>query len=1336
MDRNRPPLPKISGSNITDIVHNSLGIKDESNYSPEDIVIYKLACELSRDEKWMLYLNAADGPAFLEIVQSPDLWFRFLYNPVEFVQSERQNLMYFPVESDTVVRPFANEDGINRNVDYPTLLSFRIREMIADYRLSRLSFVNIALSQMKIADNNHQVGDQVSSKKISKPARYFYNPQKDFLYDISQENILSITKNKEKSKADISNQDKFINNYYSDLKDFYNSGSDFTDDKLVSTIEFIFNESSSSIVEEHKKFFGQTDSNSKNLESSQKRLREDDYNSRDEDQEPETKTNKSLKTDDDYDFDEEDTEDLEPSKFPIDSENNLNKDNTPTQDITKNDEYNVDASVEQSEKLNKIRLECFKALEYVDLDDAYYTIDDFQALQLLRSSSKVKTTLLENGTGVFSIPGYEEQLRKLYAQKGLENKLKASILAYSDITINETPANKKEEVSKFKSNKLASNVHSSFRHLYLKLHSDMEKNGSADEFRKLLCDIRPNKSKWFDEYRIGQDKLYDHLEKMLEVLKNVPTHSKLFLKPVTLKEAPNYFDIIKHPMDLSTVEKRLKNHEYISKQQFADDCYLIWSNCMTYCQGAANDAYRKSAVAMKRKTTERLKRIPDIVIKVLPRPIGLEIKTEGNDAKEEKEDKDDADDGDDQSAIDMEGRSLNRDASNEYAETEGDDVSSIRPNKALKSVAAESIISTMDDVATVTTAVSENDEHSTVTNIVDGTSVEDGASVITDNDRTETQEEDQSDILDSTLSLAQSGKPISYKGEEGNSAESYELTAVESDIATTRWRAEILKDVNNRSVFEILSNCKNSTQDKVKRVTLIEDSNLKPLKKNAVNQSFGLRKAIIRNFDKMKEYLDKTHEYREHAYQYFKNWKVYLDKQEVTVEDYNGNFQSEDKENAPPVINDKESSIKSREIFYQSAPVLPEIKYFADTIPYVYTPTIDHDPFALPVLSKSKKKTSNSKTLPSLSDFPEIMSGPTRGLISLKISETIFELRLIKEIHSKIVAAEDNIGKSDEQDEKGVEPQPALGTVVHEAYKPITPLNHLPKLVINEMSAQSCLRQALSTILLSVGFEHTLESTLSVFMDIFKDQILRIGKTVRTYLDLKSSSWPLEKIVLHSLYENGMDQYVLDEFIKYDVIKQANKTHDLRLKLVYAYNDMMNLLNYDDSDAIEHDDAVERIMSGNFMEEMGVDFLNLRDFGLEFVNVPTNLWNKKADKPIKARVRYKIAKKSSKNDEDEQDNKVFEDFSPLNSKTEIGLLQLFYKQKLEEQKQEVKWIESDREYETLGDISNNSTLMEDLEKDPSQYILKSHILLMTARVGRKSMERTKEQTKKKKKSKK
>lgn len=70
-----------------------------------------------------------------------------------------------------------------------------------------------------------------------------------------------------------------------------------------------------------------------------------------------------------------------------------------------------------------------------------------------------------------------------------------------------------------------------------------------------------------------------HLGEILETLKRDP-HGQIFLNKVNKRDAPNYYEIIKRPMDLGTVGRKL--HLYRSVGEFARDLDLIWSNCLVY----------------------------------------------------------------------------------------------------------------------------------------------------------------------------------------------------------------------------------------------------------------------------------------------------------------------------------------------------------------------------------------------------------------------------------------------------------------------------------------------------------------------------------------------------------------------------------------------------------------------------------------------------------------------------------------------------------------------------------------------------------------------------------
>lgn len=77
------------------------------------------------------------------------------------------------------------------------------------------------------------------------------------------------------------------------------------------------------------------------------------------------------------------------------------------------------------------------------------------------------------------------------------------------------------------------------------------------------------------------------LMKQCEALLNrmmVRPHAWIFNKPVDVVEhkVPDYFNIIKHPMDLGTVKSKLLSNQYSSPMEFAADVRLTFKNAMTF----------------------------------------------------------------------------------------------------------------------------------------------------------------------------------------------------------------------------------------------------------------------------------------------------------------------------------------------------------------------------------------------------------------------------------------------------------------------------------------------------------------------------------------------------------------------------------------------------------------------------------------------------------------------------------------------------------------------------------------------------------------------------------
>lgn len=69
------------------------------------------------------------------------------------------------------------------------------------------------------------------------------------------------------------------------------------------------------------------------------------------------------------------------------------------------------------------------------------------------------------------------------------------------------------------------------------------------------------------------------LNTILEQLRKDP-HAHIFLTKVNKRDAPDYYDVIKQPMDLGLVGRKVGMYRSIA--EFKKDLDLIWSNCLAY----------------------------------------------------------------------------------------------------------------------------------------------------------------------------------------------------------------------------------------------------------------------------------------------------------------------------------------------------------------------------------------------------------------------------------------------------------------------------------------------------------------------------------------------------------------------------------------------------------------------------------------------------------------------------------------------------------------------------------------------------------------------------------
>lgn len=134
------------------------------------------------------------------------------------------------------------------------------------------------------------------------------------------------------------------------------------------------------------------------------------------------------------------------------------------------------------------------------------------------------------------------------------------------------------------------------------------------QLRRLIGEVRKNRSRWASEDKIGQEELYEAAERVLQELKAMTEHSGPFLQKVNKREAPDYYTIIKQPMDIGTMQKKLKAFQYKSRKEFVDDLHLIWSNCLRY-NSDPNHPLRKKALIMQKQTDKLVVLIPDVVVR-------------------------------------------------------------------------------------------------------------------------------------------------------------------------------------------------------------------------------------------------------------------------------------------------------------------------------------------------------------------------------------------------------------------------------------------------------------------------------------------------------------------------------------------------------------------------------------------------------------------------------------------------------------------------------------------------------------------------------------------------
>ncbi|KAI8636118.1 hypothetical protein BD408DRAFT_426659 [Parasitella parasitica] len=739
--------------------------------------------------------------------------------------------------------------------------------------------------------------------------------------------------------------------------------------------------------------------------------------------------------------------------------------------------------------------------------------------------------------------------------------------------------------------------------------ANRQKTSLSDrELQNLLSDFKPHRSKWANDDRVGQEELYEACEKVLIDLKNYTEHSTPFLNKVNKREAPDYFDVIKKPMDLGTVTKKMKNLSYRSRKDFADDLYLIYDNCLAYNTNSASE-YRKHAIAMRRKTERLISRVPNISIK----EIKPDLEEEGDEMSDEEEHE---------------------------------------PHHGLSRKAAGKHMS----IERKTTPLQQIDRQSRERSLTRGSSAAPlSALEISDMENTFTPEMSETPQY--------SGKNVKKSNRAGDDDENIDLeqeekilnAEIDADLGeyqdqvwrdkTKKTRAKFTTDVEKQYQFPFAEReaMTRSGLD-MERFAMMEHLHDKPE---------AVVKLIRCEFDRFLKWTD----------QRSTRATLYDDFDLHSSDDENLDAFFSRKISKP---NKSVDDSARNDLFlpdYEITSGIPEIEGVSEDIVEPTSPSNDRA-----MVRKSSIDISPEALLAtqgfsdvSLDAYPELQF-PNYGLTPL-IDKSNKALEQIRLMYAKCNAIRNNIPIStlassiQELDESTTKSQKQLVPTPSSSAK-------IPPLTLNPESGHQMAQKVLSKLLAHAGFEGAKIGALNVLTDVMTEYLTNIGKTLKCYWDDYGHEMDGDEILSHSLYENGvLDMSELEGYVHDDIERNIHRLDDVKRRLQTSYQDMLSgpidRPVQDDEELLNED---ETFITGVFGEDIGEDYFGFKSIGLDqeynldALNIPSRLWFGKKDKSptmkdVNKEPQYKYPPPPS--------------FLPLTSEKDvIGLLQPYFAKKL------------------------------------------------------------------------
>ncbi|KAI9682241.1 MAG: histone acetyltransferase [Caeruleum heppii] len=108
---------------------------------------------------------------------------------------------------------------------------------------------------------------------------------------------------------------------------------------------------------------------------------------------------------------------------------------------------------------------------------------------------------------------------------------------------------------------------------------------------------------------------------LLHLLNDMQNHQSSwpFLQPVNRDEVADYYEVIKEPMDLSTMEEKHEKDLYPTPEDFIRDAKLIFNNCRKY--NNETTPYAKSANKLEKFMWSQVKLIPEWSVRLQQGPL-------------------------------------------------------------------------------------------------------------------------------------------------------------------------------------------------------------------------------------------------------------------------------------------------------------------------------------------------------------------------------------------------------------------------------------------------------------------------------------------------------------------------------------------------------------------------------------------------------------------------------------------------------------------------------------------------------------------------------------------